>query len=65
MVFASVEGAGRIEAGGHSFEMRPHDIAVVPGWMPYALHASGPWVVFSYSDRAAQERLGFWREQRL
>jgi gentisate 1,2-dioxygenase len=65
MVFACVEGSGRIQVGEESFEMSPHDIAVVPGWMPYTLHASRDWILFSYSDRAAQERLGFWREQRL
>jgi gentisate 1,2-dioxygenase len=65
MVFACVEGSGRIQVGEESLEMSPHDIAVVPGWMPYTLHASRDWTLFSYSDRAAQERLGFWREQRL
>ena len=65
MVFACVEGAGRLQVGEETFEMRPHDIAVVPGWMPYRLHAGEDWILFSYSDRAAQERLGFWREQRL
>jgi gentisate 1,2-dioxygenase len=65
MVFACVEGAGRLQVGDESFEMRPHDIAVVPGWMPHTLHAGEDWILFSYSDRAAQERLGFWREQML
>ena len=41
------------------------DIVVVPGWMAYSLAARGDWVVFSFSDRAAQEKLGFFREQRL
>jgi gentisate 1,2-dioxygenase len=45
--------------------MVPHDVAVVPGWMSYTLHAASDWTVFSFSDRAAQERLGFFREQRL
>lgn len=65
MVFACVEGRGRIEVGEAKLDLEPHDIAVVPGWMPYTLHAADDWVVFSYSDRAAQERLGFFREQRL
>jgi gentisate 1,2-dioxygenase len=33
--------------------------------MKYTLAAEGDWVLFSFSDRAAQERLGFFREQRL
>jgi gentisate 1,2-dioxygenase len=65
MVFASVEGRGRIEVGGKSFAMAPHDIAVVPGWVAYTLHGDADWIVFSYSDRAAHEKLGFFREQRL
>ena len=65
MVFIGVEGRGRIEVDGSSFEMEPHDVAVVPGWMKYTLHAVSDWTAFSFSDRAAQERLGFFREQRL
>ena len=38
---------------------------VVPGWCPYRLHAADDVVLFSYSDRVAQEKLGFFREQRL
>jgi gentisate 1,2-dioxygenase len=65
MVFACVEGRGAIEVAGQVFHLEAHDIAVVPGWMPYTLRADEDWVVFSYSDRAAQEKLGFFREQRL
>ena len=65
MVFACVEGRGRIEAAGKVFEMHPHDIAIVPGWVPYTLRGHEDWVLFSYSDRSAQEKLGFFREQRL
>ena len=43
----------------------PRDIVVVPGWMAYTLHAADDLVLFSYSDRVAQEKLGFYREQRL
>ena len=65
MVFVGVEGAGRLQVGERQFAMAPHDIAVVPGWMSYTLSAAEDWVLFSYSDRAAQEKLGFFREQRL
>ena len=47
------------------FALTPRDIVVVPGWMPHTLHAADDLVLFSYSDRVAQEKLGFWREQRL
>jgi gentisate 1,2-dioxygenase len=65
MVFACIEGRGRLEVGGKTFEVGPRDIAVVPGWAPYTLSADEHWILFSYSDRAAQEKLGFFRDQRL
>jgi gentisate 1,2-dioxygenase len=65
MVFVAAEGRGRIEAGAAKLEMGPCDVAVVPGWTPYTLHADEDLVLFSFSDRVAQEKLGFFREQRL
>jgi gentisate 1,2-dioxygenase len=65
MVFVGVEGQGRIEVEGATYLVAPHDVVVVPGWMKYTLAADGDWIAFSFSDRAAQERLGFFREQRL
>jgi gentisate 1,2-dioxygenase len=63
-VFVVVEGRGELRVGEQRFELTPHDIVVVPGWMAYTFHAADDLVVFSYSDRTAQEKLGFWREQR-
>ena len=63
MVFIGVEGRGRLEVDGRTFDIEPHDVVVVPGWMTYTLRAVDDMVLFSYSDRAAQEALGFWREQ--
>lgn len=65
MVFAVVEGAGELRVGEQAFSLKSHDVAVVPGWMTYTLHASTDLVLFSYSDRVAQEKLGLFREQRL
>ena len=64
-IFIAVEGCGELRVGGRRFEFTPHDIVVVPGWMAYTLHASDDLVLFSYSDRVAQEKLGLFREQRL
>lgn len=64
-VFTGVEGQGTLQVGDQVFPMGPRDIAVVPGWAPYTLQAQDDWTLFSYSDRVAQEKLGFWREQRL
>jgi gentisate 1,2-dioxygenase len=65
MVLIGVEGRGQVEIAGQRLEVAPHDVVVLPGWMPYALHAAEDWVAFSFSDRSAQEKLGFFREQRL
>ncbi len=64
-IFIVVEGRGELRVGALRFELTPHDIAVIPGWMAYTMHALDDCVVFSYSDRAAQEKLGLFREQRL
>ena len=64
-IFIVVEGCGELRVGGQSFDLTPHDIVVVPGWMSYTLRASEDLVLFSYSDRVAQEKLGLFREQRL
>ncbi|HET9580972.1 MAG TPA: gentisate 1,2-dioxygenase [Usitatibacter sp.] len=65
LVSIVVEGTGALEAGGERLDLSPHDVFVVPGWIPYSIHARDEMVVFSYSDRVAQEKLGFFREQRL
>jgi gentisate 1,2-dioxygenase len=65
MVFIVVEGRGELRLGEQRLPLTPHDVVVVPGWLRYSVHASDDLVLFSYSDRVAQEKLGFWREQRL
>jgi gentisate 1,2-dioxygenase len=62
-VFVVVEGGGRVAIGDAQYEFAPHDTFVVPPWQPYRLEAAGETVLFSYSDRAAQEALGFFREE--
>jgi gentisate 1,2-dioxygenase len=61
-VFSVVEGSGTVHIGNQSFDFAPKDIFVVPPWEAYRLSASNECVIFSYSDRAAQEVLGFYRE---
>ena len=65
MVFVVVEGEGSVEVEGERFDLAAHDVFVVPGWMRYTLRAAAELALFSYSDRAAQEKLGLFREQRL
>ena len=41
------------------------DIFVVPSWKPVAHEAlEGECVLFSFSDRPVQEKIGVWREDR-
>lgn len=62
-VFNAVEGRGSVEIGDQRFAFAPHDVFVVPPWQAYQLRAESDCVLFSYSDRAAQEALGFWKER--
>ena len=64
-VFNLAEGECRVEMGGRMQELKPHDVFVVPPWEPYRFEADMDCLLFSFSDRAAQEALGFWREQML
>jgi gentisate 1,2-dioxygenase len=62
-VFSVVEGSGHIRAGSSVFRPVARDVFVVPSWTPYSIRAEEELVLFSYSDRATQERLGLWRVQ--
>ena len=62
-MFIAVEGAGSVTIGERAFTFAPHDVFVVPPWQEYRLAAGSETVLFSYSDRAAQEALGFFREE--
>ncbi|MGA3294795.1 MAG: gentisate 1,2-dioxygenase [Candidatus Acidiferrales bacterium] len=63
-VFVVVEGQGRSYVAGASFEWAESDVFVVPSWARQAHRADSEAVLFSFSDRVAQEKLGIWREQR-
>jgi len=63
-VFVVVEGAGESRVGDQVLRWQPHDVFVVPSWIPVSHHADNETVLFSYSDRPVQQKLGLWREQR-
>ena len=63
-VFCVVEGTGHTEINGQSFAWEPQDCFVVPSWAAHQHHANSDAVLFSISDRAAQEKLGIWREKK-
>jgi gentisate 1,2-dioxygenase len=62
-VYCVVEGRGNAVVGETRFDFSQHDVFVVPSWEPFQFTAGTDCVLFSYSDRAAQEALGFWREE--
>jgi gentisate 1,2-dioxygenase len=63
-VFTAVEGKGRTRVGDTLLEWGPRDVFVVPSWKPVVHEADSDAVLFSFSDRAVQEKLGIWRENR-
>src|SRR5688572_21767836 len=62
-VFCVVEGSGRAAIRETSIAYSAHDVFVVPSWEFHRLTADTDTVLFSYTDHAAQEALGFWREE--
>jgi gentisate 1,2-dioxygenase len=63
-VYVVVEGSGETRIGDKVFCWQPRDIFVAPSWAPICHLAEGESVLFSFSDRPVQEKLGLWREQR-
>jgi gentisate 1,2-dioxygenase len=60
--FCVAEGCGRSSIGDVIFEWQPHDIFMVPSWVPVRHEAEDESVLFSFSDRPIQRALGMWRE---
>jgi gentisate 1,2-dioxygenase len=63
-IFSVVEGRGTSVVGDQTFEWQERDIFVVPSWVDVQHFPRTESVLFSYSDRAIQEKLGIWRERR-
>lgn len=61
-VMCCVEGSGSIAFADRTFDFQKGDVWCCPPWLSYRFITTEQCVVFSYSDRAAQEALGFWRE---
>ncbi len=62
-IFVCVEGGGTTKVGDEVLEWGPNDVFVVPPWKQYSHDAAKESVLFSISDRPAQEALGIWREK--
>ena len=63
-VYAVVEGEGETVVGDTVFRWKPRDVFVVPSWHWQVHRPRGEAVLFSFSDRPVQEKLGLWREER-
>ncbi len=63
-VFTCLEGRGRSRIGDETIEWGPRDIFVAPSWAWTSHEAGAESVLFSFSDRPVQEKLGLWREDR-
>jgi gentisate 1,2-dioxygenase len=61
-IFAVAEGKGTTVVDGKELSWGINDVFVVPPWKRYQHNASEEAVLFSISDRPAQEALGIWRE---
>jgi len=64
MVYSVAEGRGKVRIGESSYAFEQRDSFVAPSWHPVSIEAEEECVLFSYSDRPAQQALGIWREQR-
>ena len=63
-VYVCIEGKGETRIGEETFAWGPRDVFVVPSWLRHEHRAHSESVLFSFSDRVVQEKLGLWREAR-
>ena len=64
-IYVCLEGNGTADVGGQSFAFSPNDVFVVPSWHALRLHADADTIMFSFSDRPAQQALGLWRQEKM
>lgn len=63
-VFVATEGSGVATIDGEKFPFAVNDVFVVPGWASVSIRADAETILFEMSDRAVQEELDLWREDR-
>jgi gentisate 1,2-dioxygenase len=63
-IFVCTEGGGTTKVGDTELGWGVNDVFVVPPWKHYSHHPAKESVLFSISDRPAQEALGIWREDK-
>ena len=60
-----LEGEIAIELDGKTYTACESDIVAIPSWVKKKVRATKDAIFFTMSDRAAQEKLGFYREERI
>jgi gentisate 1,2-dioxygenase len=64
-IFVAVEGEGETRIGETVVAWTARDVFVVPSWATVTHRPTREAVLFSFSDRPVQDKLGLWREERL
>jgi gentisate 1,2-dioxygenase len=64
-IFVVVEGEGETRIGETVFAWGKRDVFVAPSWVTLTHHPKSEAVLFSFSDRPVQDKLGLWREERF
>jgi gentisate 1,2-dioxygenase len=59
-----LEGELVLDVGGRTLTAGENDVVAIPSWLWTSWRATRSAIFFSFSDRAAQEKLGVWREER-
>ncbi|MEO9599510.1 gentisate 1,2-dioxygenase [Parasphingorhabdus sp.] len=62
-VFVVCSGSGSVKIGEEYFHVHEKDVFVVPAWNPLSFSADEDLVLFSFSDKAVQDRLSLWFEE--
>jgi gentisate 1,2-dioxygenase len=63
-VYALCEGTGRVVIDDVELEIGPRDVFVVPSWAKLQITADDQLILFSFSDKAVQEKIALWRQKK-
>lgn len=64
-IYVVVEGSGAAVVEGERIALGPRDILAVPSWRTVRFSADSQLILFAYSDKASQKKLGLYREEDL
>ena len=64
-VFNVADGECLVTLKDRQVHLKAHDVLVIPSWEKYHFEANEACTLFSFSDRAAQQSLGFWQESSI